>query len=209
MGPREREVQRALASSTGERKIAIFLKNNPSMMLSSFGEHGNHGNYILKEFKLGHSYVADFVILQAYSGSWRVDFIELEGVKDRFVTKAGKPSRMLGTALKQIEDWKLFTHTHRAEVHEHLADEVLKRDILKLSYIGDDISNARGQRVRYPATFLRTYYHVVIGRREDLTPAADQLRSRSLLGEVFIATYDRILDGARELDSPRAHSPQI
>jgi hypothetical protein len=95
MKPHRKAVIEALGRSNGERSISRYLKRNPSLVLSTFGTFGNHGNYVLAEFGLGKSLRADFVILQSFSGGWRVDFVELEPVANTLFNKDRTPSKPL------------------------------------------------------------------------------------------------------------------
>jgi hypothetical protein len=56
-----------------------------------------------------------------------------------------------------------------------------------------------GKRLRDPLTFIDWYYHIVIGRRDDLTDTAQVNRTRGQpYDQIEIVTYDRFLDVLRE-----------
>jgi hypothetical protein len=58
-----------------------------------------------------------------------------------------------------------------------------------------------GQRLRDPESYVSYNYHILIGRRANLSKEAQQLRSRSRHDDgIDIATYDRIVEVAAELD---------
>src|SRR5947209_6407605 len=96
---------RVLATSTGERKVHHFLKRNAEIVFWAFCRLGYHDRYVIPQFPFGSNYNADFVALFSYSGVWEVHFIELEPHDDNVITKGGRPTRRLNSALSQIGDW--------------------------------------------------------------------------------------------------------
>jgi Domain of unknown function (DUF4263) len=204
MKPHKNAVLEALGQSNGERSIARYLKRNPYLVLSAFGEFGNHGNYLLAEFGLGKAFHADFVILQGYSGGWRVDLVELEPVIDPLFNKDRTPTKRLRIAQKQIADWRDYERSNGTSLRRQLADATKDGDLIKrCSDLGDPCTMS-GQRLRDPDSFVDYRYHIVIGRRHLLSKDAQRLRCRSFRDDsIDIATYDRIVDVAAEFDSDR------
>lgn len=195
-------VIQALGRSNGERSVARYLKRNPYLILRAFGDFGNHGNYVLAEFGLGKGFYADFVILQGYSTSWRVDFVELEPVVDPLFNLDRTPTRRLRLAQKQIADWREYADSDGISLRRQLADATKRGDLIKRSSGAGDPCTMSNQRLRDPESFVRYRYHIVIGRRHLLTKEAQRLRSRSFNNDnIDIATYDRIVDVAEEFDS--------
>jgi hypothetical protein len=117
-------------SKKGEREATKFLKANPQIVLWSFCWTGGHSKYVLNEFPLGSKYRADFVVLLSYSFGWEITFIELENTDDIVVTKAGRPSKRLNSAISQIHDWNDYIKNNRASVQKDLSDWCMKKDLL-------------------------------------------------------------------------------
>ena len=70
------EFEAFLDAQKGERGISEFLKNRPQILYWTLcGGGGGHCRYVFREFPLGSSYVADFVVVNSYSGVWEVMFI--------------------------------------------------------------------------------------------------------------------------------------
>lgn len=199
MKSHKQTVLEALGQSDGELAIAKYLKRNPILVLRAFGEFGNHSNYLLTEFRLGKSLRADFVLISGSSTGWEVNMIELEPVIDSLFNKDRTPTKRLRIAQKQIADWRDYERTDGASLRRQLADDT-KRDLLKFNSDEGDPCTMSGQKLRDPESYVSYNYHIVIGRRADLSIQAQRLRSRRD-DRIKIATYDRIVDVATELDN--------
>lgn len=199
MKSHKQTVLEALGQSDGELVIAKYLKRNPILVLRAFGEFGNHSNYLLTEFRLGKSLRADFVLISGSSTGWEVNMIELEPVIDSLFNKDRTPTKRLRIAQKQIADWRDYERTDGASLRRQLADDT-KRDLLKFNSDEGDPCTMSGQKLRDPESYVSYNYHIVIGCRADLSIQAQRLRSRRD-DRIKIATYDRIVDVATELDN--------
>lgn len=179
----------------------MFLKTHPEILLWSFFDVGGHGHYVIPEFGLGKSLRCDFVLMQSFSGGWHVRFVELEPVKDKLYNKDRTPTRRLRLAQKQIADWQHYEHVDGVSLRTQLAEAAMSKNCFKREFNDLEPASLSGRRLRDPKTYVRFYYHIVIGRRTTLTEIANELRaSSSFHTEVEIASYDRLLDVAENLD---------
>ena len=94
------DFQSFLDAQTGERQVADFIRQKPQVLYWALCGRSGHCRFVFHEFPLGSSFVADFVVLNSYSGVWEVKFVEFEPVDERIFTKAGVPAKRLAGAIK-------------------------------------------------------------------------------------------------------------
>jgi Domain of unknown function (DUF4263) len=182
-----------------EESAKQFLKLNSQLVYYKFETIGGHAEYVLSEFPLGSSFVADFVVAVKYSGAWNIHFIELEPPKDMVITKARVASKRLAGGLQQLRDWRDYISQNEVQVKEDLNRWFEKRDILKPSerYKAPSLKS-RGDHIRYK-------YHLVIGRRASVEEGGKRASMNSIQsdGMFTISTYDKFLDIAKAFDEGR------
>ncbi len=183
-----------LDNETGERGISKFLENRPQILYWTFCRSGGHCRFVFREFPLGSQYKADFVILNSYSGVWEVMFIELEPVDDMAFTKAGVPSKRMAGAIKQVDDWGAYFDMHKLQVRSELVRWAQSNDILKYDD-SDPLSNMSGDYLADPASYLTDSYHIVIGRRDNISSESHKRKAMyKTKRNIEIMTYDRLRD---------------
>jgi len=147
---------------------------------------------------MGSTHVADFVLLNSYSGVWEIKFVELEPASTMMFTKAGVPAKRLAGAVKQVGDWIAYFERNREQVRADLVRWAGTKDILGYSD-GDTPTNFSGDMLADPATYLAVSSHIFIGRRSALKKDERSQKARyPSRHSVEVATYDRILDLVRE-----------
>lgn len=199
------ELEAAL-SHRGERGATAFLKLHPEIVVWGFCRTGGHSKYVLNEFPLGASHRADFVIPFSYSGAWTVNFVELEPVDDSVITKSGRPSARLNSAISQVNDWWEFIQRNRALVQRDLSDWCMKRDLLRWHADDHRPCNYTSDYLHDPETHVSFAFHIIIGRRARVT--RDQRRKMNQLrgsGRIDVGTYDRFVDIAENYDRSHAN----
>lgn len=205
-GKLTKEYDKALRSSDGERVAADFLKKNPLILFWSFFSMGGHCHYVVPEFGLGKSLRCDFVLIQSHSGGYEVKFIELEPVSDQLFNKNRTPSRRLRIAQKQIHDWQNYIHDEPASIRYQLAEAVTKFDLLYDGRGRREPMNFAGCDLRDPKSFIHFHYHIVIGRRSELSKTNRYLKSsHNYFGDIELVSYDRLLDVAGCMDARTIH----
>jgi len=203
----EKELLIAL-DQDGERKATRFLKEHPEILTYSFNWTAGHSMYVLNEFPIGSRYRTDFVVLLSYSGTWEINFIELENTDDMVITKAGKPSQRLNSAISQINDWQEYVERNRPTIQKDLSDWCMKKDLLKWSGGEEPPSNFSGNELKDPDSFLSIKYHIVIGRRKNITQEVRRKMNQcTRIDGLSVHSFDRFVDIARNFDKHYA-SPE-
>ncbi|HEY5603987.1 MAG TPA: Shedu anti-phage system protein SduA domain-containing protein [Gammaproteobacteria bacterium] len=188
------EFKEWLDSQSGERGALEFFAARPQILYWTFCRAGGHCRFLFKEFPLGSQYKADFVILNSYSGVWEVMFIEMEPVDDNVFTQNGIPSRRLAGAVKQVDDWSEYFDMHKNQVRAELVRWAKSKDLL--GYSTDNvISNMSGDYLSDPESYLKDSFHIVIGRRENISRASHKRKATYTSKHgIEIVSYDRIKD---------------
>jgi hypothetical protein len=188
------EFESFLDGQQGERSISEFIRERPQILYWTVSGRGGHCRYVFREFPLGSSYVADFAVVNSYSGVWEVKFVELEPVNHKLFTKAGVPSQRLAGAVKQIDDWAAYFDQNKHQVRADLVRWAKTKDILGYSE-GERPCNFSGHRLADPSTNLFESFHIFIGRR-GATSEVDHSRKATMSRRhnVEVATYDRLVD---------------
>jgi len=183
-----------LNNEKGERGISDFIKKQPQILYWTLCRAGGHSRFVFREFPIGNSFVADFVILNSYSGVWEVYFIELEPVDAKIFTKSGVPAARLAGAIKQIDDWADYFDKNKSEIRSELVRWAKTKDLLKYSD-GKNPCNFSGQFLSNPQTNLFEKFFILIGRRNSIN-SDEQNRKGQLVKRrnVEVISYDRLLD---------------
>lgn len=200
-----REFSEFLDSQRGERGISARLSERPRILYWALSRAGGHDRYVFREFPLGSRFVADFVVLNSYSGTWKVTFVELEPVDCKPFTKAGVPSARLAGAIKQIDDWADYFASNREQVRSDLVRWAKGKDILGYSDRNDPC-NFSGNYLADPSTRLWDDYMIFVGRRSMLDGEGHRRKTGfASRHSVEIASYDRLLDLVSERYGNAAH----
>ena len=196
----ERKCLKVLDTASGERQIHTFLKEHDYLVGMAF--HSNtHPRGVVSEFKLGAELRCDFLVLSCCSAWWTADFVELKSPNVRLYLKDGTPSKALRVAHRQIRDRKQWTRENEAYLRSRLSDlfEGIGLHASGASRIPDAATE-----IRDPRCMLACDFHIVIGRREHLSPSDQRARvQESWDSGVSIATYDRLVETARRYDDAR------
>jgi hypothetical protein len=198
-----------LDSSNGERGIQKFLKKNPRIVLWSFVKIGGHSKFVIAEFPFGSHYRADFVIPVSHSGVWEVHFVELEPPSDKVITRSGRPTKAFSGAISQIHDWKDYVDQNRTSVQRDLSEWCVKKDILGLHSNKRPPSNYSGNYLKDPESFVRFEYHIVIGRRKNVTNEIRRKINQFNSNDCDVCTFDAFADIAENLDAAAAKKPGV
>ena len=122
-GPRELyALCELLARSPKEEELQVYLQSNPGFLAGLTGTPDNTDLAVLFKPKIGTQFVADFCVLQSYQGGSVANLIELETSDDQLFTKNGNPARRYATALKQVEDWRIWIDRNKV----HFAKELVR-----------------------------------------------------------------------------------
>ena len=196
-GRLERDLVRVLDQALDERGIHAFLKKHAYLVGMAF--HSNsHPCGVESEFKLGAEFRCDFLVVSCCSAWWSADFVELKPPNARLYLKDGTASKGLRIANREIRDWKQWSRENESYLRGRLSD--LFEQIGLCASGASQVSDAATE-IRDPRCALTTRFHIVIGRRNLLSPHEQRARIQdSLDSGVGIATYDRLVDAARRYD---------
>ena len=186
------EFQRLLDHSAAERNLAAHLRAHAWIMFWAMCATGGHDEYVLSEFPLGNEYVADFVVLQSYSYTWEIYFVELEAANDPVFNKDGTPGKRLAVATRQVDSWRAFIEQNSDLVRRDLVRYAKRRDRLGYS-CSSEPCNYTGDYLADPRTRIQFKYRIVIGRSSKLSPEVRGLMGRYQQNHVELMSYDRLL----------------
>jgi hypothetical protein len=153
-----------------EHDLQKVIAEHPLLLAKSLS--GGHKRWVIPQVQLGNQFCTDFLIAQASSIGIEWVAVEIEPSQYPIATKSGNPSHQLSHAIRQIFDWRNWVSDNR-----DYASRPKTNNGLGLVDIEGDFGAV-----------------VIIGRREGLTPSANQLRKRFLKeNRIAIRTYDWLI----------------
>jgi hypothetical protein len=163
--------ERVLNTAEREEDVQQFLARNPFIL----AEQLPHCHFVIPKFRFGGKYVCDFLLPEKASSGTSWILVELEPVNAQLVTTSGQLAERVRVALQQVRDWRGWLLNNR-----DMAIRPRSKDGLGL----DDVETVLGW--------------VVVGRRTNVTPRFNQLRSQIFSESLIdVMTYDRILERFR------------
>lgn len=175
-----------------ELDIKRYIQNNkyyhiPASIFVNYN-FGHHEAVLFKEFQLGTSYKADYLLAGRGSGGWQFVFVEFENPYGRVVLGDGTFGEVIRSGLNQVNDWKEFVEGNFPTVSSEFRKYTTK--VLPAEFYTYDAS--------------RMHYVVVAGRRDAYVDKANRLR-RACESEIKILHYDNLLDDARRLIGAKSY----
>ena len=173
-----------------ELDIKRFIQDNsyyhiPASIFDWYN-FGHHEAALFKEFQLGTSYRADYLLVGHSSGGWEFIFVEFEKPYGGITLKSGDFGETIRKGLNQIYDWKTFIESNYATISTEFEKYVNPSESLPKEF------------TKYDST--RMHYVVIAGRRRDFSVKAYSLKRRTERDQnIKIMHYDNLLDSAREL----------
>lgn len=124
-----KKLRKILDDSKGERELCKFLKENPSVLITSLNYMGNP-RWVIAEFPLGNDYRADFVVMVPFSGGFDIRLIEIEPPDSKIFNKNGTLARRANKALEQVNSWRTFIEKNKREFLEDIEKYGQKNDLI-------------------------------------------------------------------------------
>lgn len=172
-----------------ELDIKRYIQDNayyhiPAAIFERF-DFGHHEAVLFKEFPLGTSYRADYLLAGRASSGWQFIFVEFENPYGSVTMQDGSWGRVVRNGLNQIEDWKNFLEANYSTVHAEFMRYTNKSLPVEFT--------------QYDST--RMHYVVVAGRREDFKNPRTREKQRRTEQEskIKVLHYENLLDSARLL----------
>lgn len=195
------ELQQILEESSGERELCAYLKKHPWILLHSMTVMGDASG-LIAEFPLGNQFKVDFLVLAPFSGAFELRLIEVESPDAKIFNKDGSLAKRANKALEQINSWQQYTKKNRDAFLRDLSRYTKSHDLVR-----DRDSEPTchvGWPLYHPRMALMIDYDIIVGRRADLDDRQIELKAEFKENRgVQIATCDRLLRGAEEIDRNR------
>lgn len=174
-----------------ERDILNFINANEHFfligsILKAYFNFGHHEAHVFREFPLGTSFKADYLILGKNSDGWHFVFVELEAPIGNITIKDGGLGSTFRKGLDQIQDWDHWLEKNFQSLQEYfLRHKQLNIDLPEELYHLDK---------------SRINYVVVAGRRTDFSDKTYRMkRIKQRNDQIYLLHYDNIVDASEEL----------
>lgn len=175
--------------NTQERDILNFIRDERAYFIIASllikYDFGHQGRYFFREFQMGTSCTADFLIIGKGSGGYRLIFIEMENVYGRVTDKNGDLGEIFRKGLNQIDDWKSWLDSNYSSIREVLYKSKGKYEDLPKELIDYDST--------------RIYFVVIGGRRSDFKEKTYTHRRRKEKNGIRLLHYDNLIDYSHKL----------
>ncbi len=174
--------------SITELNVKRYIQDNgfyhiPASIFANY-HFAHHEAVLFKEFPLGTSYRADYLLAGRASGGWQFIFVEFENPYGSITLQNGDFGATIRNGLSQIDMWKAFIEGY----YSALTSEFEK-------YAARPLDT---EFTKFDST--RMHYVVVAGRRSDYKDRTRRLQRLKEKNEnIKVLHYDNILDNARRL----------
>lgn len=177
-----------------ERDILNFIRDEEALFIISsiqkkYTNWGHHDLYVFREFKIGTSFVADFLIVGKNSYGYHFLFVEMESVIGSIVNQNGDFGVCIKKGFSQVDDWESFLMKN----FDHLKTEFEKFS-KKIRPLPDEFSEFDVSRVSYC---------VIVGRRNDFNEKAltKKHRDHGSESKKILLHYDNLIECTEDLFS--------
>lgn len=182
--------------STTERDVLNFINQNEYYCIMSslfrYYNFGHHGMYLFKEFPLGGTYVADYLLIGRSSFGLSFIFIELENIYENITIASGHLGETIRKGVNQVVDWKTWLDSNFTNLREKFHRQK-----------GDHI-NLPQELTDYDST--RMNFMVIGGRRVDYNETTYRLRRENESNRINILHYDNLADSMLRLITPAPYN---
>ncbi|MDF2865887.1 MAG: hypothetical protein K0R72_705 [Clostridia bacterium] len=167
-----------------ERDVLNFINNNKyypiiGSILKDY-HFGHHGTYLFKEFPLGTTHQADYLLIGDSSEGHHLVFVELESINGQITTKDGNFSISINKGIDQVREWKTWIEANYQNFRETFNKYKLNNVALP-----NELSAYNSNRI---------HYVVISGRRTDYTQKTYDLRMEfRKSNDIKILHYDNLI----------------
>lgn len=164
-------------------KNAYFIIGS---LLNSHFYFGHHGAFLFREFPLGTSYKADYLLLGVNSDGYHFVFIELEAPYGHITKKYGEPGAVIRKGMSQVNDWETWVEAYFGNFQEYF-------------------EKCKNPKQSFPEEFTkydrtRFNYVVIAGRRNNFSQKTYKTRRKHHKEQsITLLHYDNLLDSAKRI----------
>lgn len=176
-----------------ERKILNQINSNEDFfiigsLLKKYYNFGHHEAHVFREFPLGTSFKADYLILGLNSDGWHFIFVELEAPVGSITIGDGDLGNVFRKGITQIGDWDEWLEQNFNSLQEYFYKHVKKGSSLPDEFLRLDKS--------------RLNYAVIAGRRDDFNEKTYRIQRKAIKEQqINLIHYDNVLDAVNMLFS--------
>jgi len=172
-------------TTTSEREILNFINKEPNIfiicsVLKKYCHFGHHNAFVIPEFQLGSSHVADYLIIGKSSSGYEFVFIELENPSGKITLQDGNYGETIRKGLIQISDWQQWLEANFISLRE-LFDKLKHPD-----------KTLTSEFINYDKT--RFNYLLIVGRRCDFKEKTRRLNREQIANRTTIIHYDNLIE---------------
>jgi len=155
-------------------------------LLKKYFSFGHHESYIFREFPLGTSYRADYLLAGKNSDGWHFVFVELEAPYGNITLADGGLGQSFRKGMSQIENWDTWLESNFSHLSEVFCKYKKKNELLPNEF-------CRLDKTRINCV-------VVAGRRKDFSDETYRIQRKLKRNEqVYLVHYDNIIDAVNML----------
>ncbi|WP_229608433.1 Shedu anti-phage system protein SduA domain-containing protein [Vibrio parahaemolyticus] len=178
-------------SDVRERDILNYINSEPAFfiigsLLKKYYNFGHHAAHLFREFPLGTSYKADYLLVGKNSDGWHFVFVELESPNGSVTTLNGDLGTVFRKGKAQIEDWEFWLERNYSVFQEFFKKHKKLDDPLPEEFCHFDRS--------------RINYVVIAGRRGDFNDKTYRIQRQSIRNnQIHLIHYDNLIDAVELL----------
>ena len=178
-------------SSLSERAILNFINQNSyffiiGSLLKKYFNFGHHEACVFREFPLGTSHKADYLLIGRNSDGWHFVFVELETPCGRITLADGALGEAFRKGKSQVDDWNHWLEKNFNSLQEYFSKHT-KRD----KQLPEEFCNLDKSRINYV---------VIAGRRSNFLDKTYRIQREAIRNEqVHLIHYDNVVDAINEL----------
>lgn len=184
--------KRVLSESNARERDILNLINGSELyfivgaLLKKYYNFGHHEAHLFREFPLGTSYKADYLLVGKNSDGWHFVFVELEAPYGRITSKNGDLGDVFRKGKSQIDDWNLWLERNYCTLQEYF-----RRHIKEATTLPEEFCYLDKSRINYA---------VVAGRRTDFNEKTYRLqRDSERNSQTRLIHYDNLIDAVELL----------
>ena len=188
----------ALSKSSARERDILNLINGSALyfivgaLLKKYYNFGHHEAHVFREFPLGTSFKADYLLAGKNSDGWHFVFVELEAPYGRITSNNGDLGEVFRKGRSQIDDWNVWLEKNYGSLQEYFKKHIKEQDQLPEEFCCLDKS--------------RINYAVVAGKRSDFKDKTYRLqREAHRSSQVLLIHYDNLTDAVELLLESNAY----